>query len=71
MTKLSEEKLQDEATWQREWDALTYAQKNVQLFLKQKKLLEEFLSHPAITREEYENGLSELTKKMGIADSKR
>ena len=70
MIKRSEEKLQDEATRQREWDALTYAQKNAQLFLKQKKLLEEFLSHHAITREEYEKSLSELTRKMGITNPK-
>ena len=68
MTKQSKEKLLDEATRQREWDALTYAQKNAQLFLRQKKLLEEFLSHHAITREEYEKSLSGLTRKMGIAD---
>ena len=48
MARLNEETLRDQTPQEREWEALTYAQKNEQLFLKQKKLLEEFLSRHAI-----------------------
>ena len=52
------------------WDKLTYAEKNKQLFLKQKQTLEMFLERGAISREQYDISLGELTKKLGMSDTK-
>ena len=48
------------------WDKLTYAEKNKQLFLKQKRTLEMFLERGAISQEQYDKSLGELTKKLGM-----
>ena len=47
------------------WDQLSYQEKNHQLFLRQKKLLETFLERKAISREQYEKSLHDLCEKMG------
>lgn len=47
------------------WDQLSYQEKNHELFLRQKKLLETFLERKAISREQYEKSLHDLTVKMG------
>ena len=39
--------------------------KKHQLFLKQKELLDTFLEHNAITRDQYDKSLRDLTEKMG------
>ena len=43
--------------------------RNRELYLKQKKLLETFLEHGAISREQYDKSLGDLTEKMGMKDA--
>ena len=40
--------------------------KNKELYLKQKKLLQTFLEHGAISKSQYEKSLGDLTEKMGM-----
>ncbi len=47
------------------WEQLSYNEKNHQLFLRQKKLLETFLERRAISKEQYEKSLHDLCEKMG------
>lgn len=49
-----------------EREKLTPDEKKQQLFYKQKKLLDTFLEHKAISRKQYEKSLNDLTEKMGI-----
>ena len=51
-------------TENREWAALSHEEKNHQLYLRQKALLDRFLEHGAITRAQYEKSLHDLTEKM-------
>lgn len=53
---------------QSEWEKLSPEQKKEQLYLKQKELLDTFLEHHAISKEQYEKSLGDLTEKMGITD---
>ncbi|MBO4399164.1 MAG: hypothetical protein J5795_03425 [Lachnospiraceae bacterium] len=46
------------------WDALSYEQKNHQLFLKQKALLDQFLEKGAISQAQHDKSLHDLTEKM-------
>ena len=48
-----------------EWMALSYEEKNHQLYLKQKKTLDMFLERGAISREQHDKSLHDLTTKMG------
>lgn len=48
------------------WDNLSAEEKKVQLYLKQKELLDSFLERHAITPEQYEKSLTDLTEKMGM-----
>ncbi len=50
------------------WDALSYEEKNHQLYLKQRHMLEEFLERNAITRQQYEKSLHDLTEKMSMTE---
>lgn len=50
------------------WDHLTYAEKNKQLFLKQKRTLEMFLERGAISKAQHDKSLHDLIEKMGIAE---
>ena len=50
---------------QREWESLSHEEKNHQLYLKQKAILEAFLERRAISKEQYEKSLHDLTEKMG------
>jgi len=50
--------------YNREWECLSYKEKNQELYLRQKKLLETFRDHRAITQEQYESSLHDLTEKM-------
>lgn len=45
----------------REWETLTYEEKNQLLFLRQKKLLDMFLERNAISKAQYEKSLTDLT----------
>lgn len=49
----------------REWETLTYEEKNRLLFLRQKRLLDMFLERNAISKAQYEKSLRDLTSKMG------
>ena len=53
----------------RKWNDLSYEEKNHQLFLRQKALLDGFLEHGAITQAQYDKSLHDLTVKMGMAVS--
>ena len=46
------------------WDNLTYAEKNKQLFLKQKQTLDMFLERGAISQAQHDKSLRDLIKKM-------
>ena len=49
-----------------EWAALTPEEKKRKLYEKQKALLDTFLEHGAISRQQYEKSLGDLTEKMGF-----
>lgn len=49
-----------------EWDNLSYNEKNHQLYLKQKELLQTLLEHKAISQMQYNKSLSDLAEKMKI-----
>lgn len=53
---------------QSEWEKLSPEQKKKQLYLNQKKLLDTFLEHHAISKEQYDKSLGDLIEKMGISD---
>ena len=50
------------------WDSLSYAEKNRVLFERQKKMLEEFLERNAISKQQYDKSLHDLTEKMNITE---
>ena len=68
MTKAVEEELHEQISKQRQWEDMSYAQKNKQLFLNQKELLDTFLERHAISQAQYDKSLGDLRAKMGIAD---
>lgn len=47
------------------WDNLSHEQKNHQLYLKQKQMLDMFLEHGAISQAQHDKSLRDLTEKMG------
>ena len=51
-----------------EWLALSYEEKNHQLFLKQKALLDGFLERGAISLAQHDKSLHDLIEKMGEHD---
>ena len=51
---------------QSEWEKLTPEQKKTQLYLKQKELLDTFLERNAISRQQYEKSLHDMTEQMGF-----
>ena len=51
---------------QTDWEKLSPEEKKIQLYLKQKKLLADFLERGAISRAQYEKSFGDLTKKMGM-----
>ncbi len=50
------------------WANLTYAQKNHELFLKQKKTLDMFLERGAISQAQHDKSLHDLMEKMGESE---
>ncbi len=50
----------------RAWDSLSHEEKNHQLYLTQKELLDTFLAKHAISKEQYDKSLHDLTEKMGM-----
>ena len=69
MTKAVEEELHEQISRQRQWEAMSYAQKNKQLFLNQKELLDTFLERHAIFQAQYDKSLGDLRAKMGITET--
>lgn len=51
---------------QLEWEQLSPEQKRIQLYLEQKKTLEMFLEHGAISQAQFDKSLGDLTEKMGM-----
>ena len=49
------------------WSSLTHEQKNHQLFLKQKELLDQFLKTGAISQVQHDKSLHDLIEQMGEA----
>ena len=47
------------------WELLTHEQKNHELFLRQKQLLDQFLEKGAITQAQHDKSLHDLIEKMG------
>ena len=47
------------------WAGLSYEEKNHQLFLNQKELLDGFLEHGAISQVQHDKSLRDLAEKMG------
>lgn len=50
------------------WDNMTHEQKNHQLYLKQKQMLDMFLEHGAISQSQHDKSLHDLTEKMGESE---
>ena len=48
------------------WNRLTYEEKNRELYDRQKKLLDLFLEKHAISQQQHDKSLHELTEKMNI-----
>ena len=46
------------------WDSLSYVEKNHQLYLKQKALLDQFLEKGAISQAQQDKSLHDLIEKM-------
>ena len=51
-----------------EWDKLSPEEKRVQLYLKQNKMLEDFLEHGAISQAQFDKSFGDLTEKMGMQE---
>ena len=54
-----------------EWSKLSDAEKKRQLYLRQRETLNQFLEHGAISKEQYDKSLGDLTAKMGIREDGR
>ena len=54
---------------QSEWEKLSYAEKKRQLYFRQKELLHAFFKRHAISREQYDKSLGDLTVKMGMENT--
>ena len=55
-----------------DWNSLSYEEKNKVLFYRQKKTLDEFLKHGAISQAQHDKSLHDLIEKMGIdADTQK
>ena len=50
------------------WESLSYEEKNRVLYERQKHMLEEFLARNAISKQQYEKSLHDLTEKMTPAN---
>lgn len=48
------------------WSEMSTEEKNVQLYLNQKRVLELFLERNAISKEQYDKSLEDMTVKMGM-----
>ena len=48
-----------------EWKGLTHDQKNHELFLREKEMMDVLLEHGAITQAQHDKSLHDLIEKMG------
>lgn len=48
----------------KDWEQLSPEEKKLQLYMNQKRLLDEFLQHGAITEAQHDKSLHDLTVKM-------
>ena len=48
------------------WASLSYEEKNRQLYLRQKSMLDTFLEKGAISKSQYDKSLGDLSAKMGF-----
>ena len=55
---------------EQDWELLSRDEKKKALFLKQKRLLDTFREHGAITQTQYEKSLHDMTEKMGMQNVK-
>lgn len=53
------------------WPSLSHEQKNHQLFLIQKELLDQFLKTGAISQAQHDKSLHDLIEKMGEAENQQ
>ena len=53
-----------------DWSHLNDREKNRLLYLRQKKTLDVFLEHGAISQAQYDKSLHDLTEKMGMTEEK-
>ena len=51
---------------QPEWEKLTSEEKKSELYYRQKALLDQFLKTGAISKEQHDKSLEDMTAKMGI-----
>jgi len=54
---------------QEKWEELTPEQKRIELYREQKRTLDTFLEHHAISQAQYDKSLGDLTAKMGIGEA--
>ena len=48
------------------WEEMTPEEKKIQLYIKQKNMLDSFLARNAISKAHYDKSLGDLTEKMGM-----
>ncbi|MBO4450035.1 MAG: hypothetical protein J5777_05585 [Clostridiales bacterium] len=54
---------------QEQWEKLTPEEKKIELYREQKFTLDSFLERHAISKEQYDKSLGDLTLKMGIREA--
>lgn len=60
-----------EQTGDADWSSLSYEEKNKVLFLSQKRTLDQFLERGAISQEQHDKSLHDLTKKFEMKISEK
>ena len=50
------------------WSGLSPEEKKKELYLRQKRILDDFLERGAITQAQYDKSFGDLTEKMGMGD---
>ena len=53
---------------QEEWQALSLEEKKEELYRRQKELLKQFRDRNAISEEQYQKSLADMTEKMGMGE---
>ena len=53
---------------QEEWEVLSPTEKKKELYRRQKEVLDLFLERRAISREQYDTSLHDMTVKMGMTE---